>query len=90
MTSETAAALGAMEGPGAYNNHAKLPASGSAFALPQLERAVRSMPLDAGDHPVVIANYRSSQGKNSLEFLDARSTMEASAGSEISSLKCST
>ena len=57
---------GAMEGRGAYNRHAELPASGGAFALPHFERAVRALPLDTGDQPIVIADYGSSQGKNSL------------------------
>ena len=57
---------GAMEGRGAYNRHAKLPASGGAFALPHFERAARALPLDTGDQPIVIADYGSSQGKNSL------------------------
>lgn len=57
---------GVMEGKGAYNKHAKLPAGGAALALPLLEKAVSNVALDAGDLPVVIADYGSSQGKNSL------------------------
>jgi hypothetical protein len=57
---------GAMEGRGAYDRHAELPARGGAFALPHFERAVRALPLDTGDQPIVIADYGSSQGKNSL------------------------
>jgi hypothetical protein len=57
---------GVMEGNGAYNKHAKLQAGGAALALPLLESAVRKMTLDPGDSPVVIADYGSSQGKNSL------------------------
>jgi len=34
--------------------------------LPFLEQAVKNIPLDGGDQPVVIADYGSSQGKNSL------------------------
>jgi hypothetical protein len=59
-------ASGAMEGGGAYNKHAKLQACGSASALPSLERAVEHVALDDGDEPIVIADYGSSQGKNSL------------------------
>jgi hypothetical protein len=55
-----------MEGKGAYNRHAKLPAGGVALALPLLERAVRNVRLDTGEQPVVIADYGSSQGKNSM------------------------
>jgi SAM dependent carboxyl methyltransferase len=59
-------ASGAMEGGGAYNKHAKLQAVGSASALPCWERAVGRVALDDGDEPIVIADYGSSQGKNSL------------------------
>jgi hypothetical protein len=55
-----------MEGKGAYNRYAKLPAGGAALALPLLEKAVRDVELDSGDQPVVIADYGSSQGKNSM------------------------
>jgi hypothetical protein len=57
---------GVMEGKGAYNRHARLPAGGMALALPCLEKAVQDIELDCGDQPVVIADYGSSQGKNSL------------------------
>jgi SAM dependent carboxyl methyltransferase len=59
-------ATGAMEGGGAYNKHAKLQAGASASALPSWKRAVERFALDCGDQPVVIADYGSSQGKNSL------------------------
>ena len=36
------------------------------LALPLLEEAVRNLTLGGGDQPVVIADYGSSQGKNSL------------------------
>jgi hypothetical protein len=55
-----------MEGNGAYNKHAKLPAAGAAMAMPLLEKAVQGVQLDASDQPVVIADYGSSQGKNSM------------------------
>jgi hypothetical protein len=57
---------GVMEGKGAYNKYAKLPAGGAALALPLLEKAVSNIKLDPGNQPVVIADYGSSQGKNSL------------------------
>ena len=53
------------EGRGAYNKHAKLPAGGAALAMPHLENAVANLSLDASQRPVVIADYGSSQGKNS-------------------------
>ena len=55
-----------MEGKGAYNKYAKLPAGGAALALPLLEKAIQNLKLDLGGRPVVIADYGSSQGKNSL------------------------
>jgi hypothetical protein len=57
---------GVMEGSGAYNQHAKLPAGGAALALPLLEEAVREFTPELGDRQVVIADYGSSQGKNSF------------------------
>src|SRR3984893_13306786 len=58
--------VSAMEGKGAYNRNAAIPASGGAFAIPLLERAAQQITLDHGDRPIVIADYGSSQGKNSL------------------------
>jgi SAM dependent carboxyl methyltransferase len=66
MSNERSLPHGVMEGKGAYNKHAKLQASGGALALPLWEKAVLSVELDADDQPVVIADYGSSQGKNSL------------------------
>ena len=57
---------GVMEGDGAYNMHARIPAGGASLALPLLKQAVRNIALDAGNEAVVIADYGSSQGKNSL------------------------
>jgi hypothetical protein len=56
----------AMEGGGAYNKYAKLPAGGAALAVPLLEKAILDIPLDLGDRPIVIGDYGSSQGRNSL------------------------
>jgi hypothetical protein len=55
-----------MEGKGAYNRHGWIQAGGMALALPLLEDAVQKIELDRGDQPIVIADYGSSQGKNSL------------------------
>jgi hypothetical protein len=55
-----------MEGRGAYNKYAKLPAGGAALALPLWEDAVRRVEIEAGHQPVVLVDYGSSQGKNSL------------------------
>jgi hypothetical protein len=57
---------GVMESGGSYNLHAKVPAGGGSLALPLLEEAVRNVAIGNGDQPVVIADYGSSQGKNSL------------------------
>lgn len=66
MAHQAVATHGVMEGGGSYNRHAKVPAAGGNLALPFLELAVRSMMLDRGDQPVIVADYGSSQGKNSL------------------------
>jgi hypothetical protein len=55
-----------MEGGGSYNRHAKLPAAGAHLALPLLDKAAQDIDLACNDQPVVIADYGSSQGKNSL------------------------
>jgi S-adenosylmethionine-dependent carboxyl methyltransferase len=66
MSNEHLPSHGVMEGKGAYNKYAKLPAGGASLALPLLEKAVRDVELDSGDQPVIIADYGSSQGKNSM------------------------
>ena len=55
-----------MEGKGAYNRNAKLPAAGAAVALPLLEKAVLRVGLGSEKQPFVIADYGSTQGKNSM------------------------
>ena len=55
-----------MEGKGAYNRHSEPQAGGAALASPFLEWAVRKITLDQDTQPVVIADYGSSQGKNSF------------------------
>jgi hypothetical protein len=66
MTDLATAKPAAMEGGGSYNRHAGVPAGGANLALPFLEQAVQNLALGGGDEPVVIADYGSSQGKNSL------------------------
>src|SRR5262245_18870072 len=66
VTGDQTPPSGAMEGGGAYNKNAKLQASGGAFALPHLENAARSIVFNPDSQPIVIADYGSSQGKNSL------------------------
>ena len=66
MPNEETPSQGVMEGKGAYNKYAKLPAGGAAVALPLLKKVVPNVELDRGNQPVVIADYGSSQGKNSM------------------------
>jgi len=66
VSNEPGRSHGVMEGKGAYNKYARLPADGAASALPLLKNATREVELDPGDEPIVIADYGSSQGKNSL------------------------
>lgn len=76
-------AHGVMEGDGAYNQHARIPADGANLALPLLEQAVRNITLDGDDQPVVIADYGSSQGKNSLAPMrSAIAALRARLGSD--------
>jgi hypothetical protein len=60
---------GVMEGAGAYNQHATLQAAGGDSAIPLLEAAAKGIHIDRG--PLVIADYGSSEGKNSLMPLKA-------------------
>ena len=55
-----------MEGHGAYNRSSRVQAAGLAPAVPLLEQAARTVPLAAAAQPVVIADYGSSEGRNSL------------------------
>jgi len=63
---EPRAPSGAMEGRGVYNKYAKLQAGGVAKALPYFERAAAKLRIEPGERPIVIADYGSSQAKNSL------------------------
>jgi hypothetical protein len=56
----------AMEGRGAYNRSSKVQSEGLLAALPLLEEAARTVALSDAPHSVVIADYGSSQGQNSL------------------------
>jgi hypothetical protein len=62
---------GVMEGKGAYNRHATVPAGGSALGIPVFKEAAEKITIDPDDRPVVIADYGSSQGKNSLAPMQA-------------------
>jgi hypothetical protein len=65
------AAPNPMEGAGAYNRHARLQAAGVSLGLPLFSKAVEGIRLNGGDQPIVIADYGSSQGKNSLAPMGA-------------------
>jgi long-chain acyl-CoA synthetase len=66
MSKELATAHAVMEGGGNYNLHAKVQAVGGNLALPLLEQVVQKIPIDDGNQPFIIADYGSSQGKNSF------------------------
>lgn len=66
MASDFGRPSASMEGRGSYNRHSLIPSGGGALALPHLERAIAEVPLEPIDQPVVIADYGSSQGLNSL------------------------
>jgi SAM dependent carboxyl methyltransferase len=55
-----------MEGQGGYNRSSQVQAAGLSPAVPMLELAARTVTLPAGSQPIVIADYGSSQGHNSL------------------------
>ena len=66
MIDKSLVASGAMEGSGTYNRNAAIPAGGGALAFAHLEAAARTVPVDQDDYPFVVADYGSSEGKNSL------------------------
>jgi hypothetical protein len=66
MSKQVTIAHGVMEAGGSYNAHAKSQATGGILGLPFLEQAVQEIAITHGSHPIVIADYGSSQGKNSL------------------------
>ena len=55
-----------MEGRGAYNRSSSVQAAGSLPAVALLERAAHAVALPQSPQPVVIADYGSSEGHNSL------------------------
>lgn len=54
----------AMEGGGYYNRHSSMQAAGIASVLPLWQKVASSVPV--GDENIVIADYGSSQGHNSM------------------------
>jgi len=55
-----------MEGHGSYNRSSRVQAAGLSPAVPLLEEAARAVPISEGPEPVVIVDYGSSEGHNSL------------------------
>jgi len=55
-----------MEGHGVYNRSSRVQAAGLSPAMPLLEQAATTVALSAGPEPVVIVDYGSSEGHNSL------------------------
>jgi SAM dependent carboxyl methyltransferase len=66
MSVTSLATHGVMEGKGAYNRHGSVAAGGGNLAAPLLEQAARNIAIERGNQPIVVADYGSSQGKNSL------------------------
>ena len=60
-----------MEGKGAYNRSSSVQAAGSLPAIAVLERAARSVPLGTSADEMIIADYGSSEGHNSLSPMSA-------------------
>ena len=73
MQTELLRRHGVMEGKGAYNRHAQIPRRFGFWRLPPLEEAVRrASNSTAREQHVVLADYGSSQGKNSLAPMHSR------------------
>ena len=72
-----------MEGKGAYNRGSSVQAVGSLPAVALLERAARAVALPSPAELVVIADYGSSEGHNSLVPMGAAiSALRKRVGSE--------
>ncbi|HET7084692.1 MAG TPA: hypothetical protein VFI23_07980 [Rhizomicrobium sp.] len=82
MPPDKAIANTAMEGGGFYNRNSDLQAAGIELALPLLIEAARAIPVTGGA-PLVIADYGSSQGRNSMRPMRlAIETLRARAGAD--------
>ncbi len=84
MTTESAIANKAMEGGGFYNRNSNLQAAGIELALPLFEAAAGAIATDGpAQGPLVIADYGSSQGRNSMRPLAlAIDTVRARIGAD--------
>ncbi len=63
---DTQATPAPMEGHGAYNRNSRVQAAGLSSAIPMLGEAASEVALAPGPEPIVIADYGSSEGHNSL------------------------
>ena len=66
MLQEAKRLHGVTEAQGSYNRHGTPQGAGGALARSIIEAAAHAVAIDAGPEPIVIADYGSSQGKNSL------------------------
>lgn len=83
MSVEPGTPVSVMAGKGAYNRNSAIPAAGGALAIPFLARAAEKIALDDTDRPLVIADYGSSEGRNSLAPMRAAiAILRRRAGSE--------
>jgi hypothetical protein len=57
---------GPMEGRGLYNANSALQASGGTIGLPLLKEAAAEIAIGDDERPIVLADYGSSEGRNSL------------------------
>ena len=55
-----------MEGHGVYNRSSRVQATGLSAAVPLLKRAAKAVALATAPEAIVIADYGSSEGRNSL------------------------
>lgn len=60
-----------MTGGGDYDRNARVQATAASFALPLLERAAREAALPTPPTPVVLVDYGSATGKNSISAVGA-------------------
>jgi len=58
-----------MGGHGFYNAHSQLQHSAISYGLPFLQRALTEVALPTSDRPFVVADYGSSEGRNSMEVM---------------------
>ena len=81
MASDVTPARAAMEGDGFYNRNSSLQAAGITRVLPLWKKTACA--IEVGDEPLVIADYGSSHGRNSMApMLVAIEAVRARTGAE--------